>query len=84
MTRPRGAPPGAATASNTHPAMKHTPPSGVMAPRARTPDSAMAYSEPEKSTVPATNSHPATVPAVPGHRCATHAAATSASAWYIW
>ena len=64
--------------------MKHTPPSGVMAPRARTPVKVMAYREPENSTVPATNSHPAAKAGVPGHRCATHAAAISASAWYIW
>lgn len=31
-----------ATASDTHPAMKHTPPNGVMAPSARTPVSAIA------------------------------------------
>ena len=32
----------AATARHTHPAMKHAPPTGVMAPSARTPVSAKA------------------------------------------
>ena len=35
-------------------------------------------------TVPATKSHPAHVTAGPGQRAAAHAAAMSASAWYIW
>src|SRR5437016_13396606 len=42
-----------------HPASKHTPPAGVTAPNARAPVSASTYRDPEKSTVPATNSHPA-------------------------
>ena len=70
----------AANARHTHPAMKHTPPIGVIAPTTRTPVNAMAYSEPEKSTVPATKSQPLAVDNDPGHRDATHATANSAMA----
>jgi hypothetical protein len=72
------------SARQIHPARNATPPSGVIAPSQRTPDSASAYRLPEKSTVPARNSHPANCGSVPGQRAAAHAAAISPSAWYIW
>ncbi|MNW13370.1 hypothetical protein D3C71_2113120 [compost metagenome] len=49
----------ASQARLTHPAMKQTPPSGVMAPRIVIPDILSTYRLPENSTVPAISSQPA-------------------------
>ena len=69
-----------AAARESQPAMKQAPPSGVMAPNARMPVSAMAYSEPEKRMVPATKSQPLAVTSGPGQRLATQATASKARA----
>ncbi len=61
----------AANARHTHPAMKHTPPIGVMAPSARTPVNVIAYNDPVKKSVPATNSQPALVANPLGQRLAS-------------
>ena len=64
--------------------MKQTPPSGVIAPSARIPVKAIAYSDPEKRTVPARKSQPLALASEPGNRVTIHAAANMAMAWYIW
>ena len=73
----------AATANAIHPVNNATPPSGVIAPSARTPVKVIAHSDPENSMVSATNAHPASRAAGDGERSAIHAAANSGSACYI-
>ena len=72
-----------AMANNTHAAIQHAPPNGVIAPSARMPVKVIAYSEPEKITMPAMKSQPLALTKVPGHRDAAQATAMSARAWYI-
>ena len=74
----------AAANKHTQPARNAAPPNGVTAPSPRHPVSASAYRLPENTTVPATNSQPATLPSTEGARVVTQATARSASAWYIW
>ena len=74
---PRSAP----TASTTQPAMRQSPPIGVIAPSQRMPVTASRYRLPEKTTIPATNSQPADPVQAFGQRDAAHATASNPSAW---
>jgi len=68
----------------SHPATKQRPPIGVMAPSQRTPVMDSRYRLPEKTTIPATNSHPEAEIHVFGHRVVAQATASSASPWTKW
>lgn len=67
-------------ASAHHPAMRHMPPIGVMAPSLRLPVSVIVYNEPEKSKIPTPKS-PATRR---GRFLQMKLDASNAKLWYIW
>src|SRR5687767_229080 len=73
-----------AQASTSHPAMKAAPPTGVTAPSQRCPLTASKYRVPQKTTVPAMKSQPASATADDGHRERARPTASKPSAWYIW
>ena len=70
----------AATAKQTQPARKASPPMGVIAPSQRTPEMLRMYKLPEKMTMPAMKSQPAELVSAPGHFVQAQAAASWASA----